>query len=329
MGTITPPATPAFSFNAPDLPTVNYVDPTKYNDLTALTAAENANSQGLASSQNALERSVFNQYQQAVSGQGSALDRYNKLAGQMNIPLYQQQMTTIQGLLNRLSDNLNTRAQGTFMNQSQRDQLEAVEGKSLRNQLAPIATAETTAEGNLSRMMDYYNQDSQKQLDPLRMYLSNLGSSFSRQMSGLGSSNDAASKSLSDRLDRQRQAQLDAEARDFQQFQKQQAIKDMAIKQAQLSLQQQQAKLGIGSDFNGTLAAIKSRLDQQTAQTKALSQGQQNSAAFLLNNNVNPNDVRNYTSAGHRQGYMDTVGRVFSGLFDPMSAAGEIGSWFN
>lgn len=282
------PAAPAFHFAAPDMPTVSYVDPSQYHDMTALSGAQAAAQTNLLNQQNSLEKNVFGQYQQAIDVQGSALDRYNKLSQQMNLPVYQQQVQTIQGLLSRLTDNINTRANGTEMTQAQRDQLEAVEGKTLRTQLSPLAQAQTAAESNISRMMGFTEQDNQTKLDPIKQYLAGLSGAFGRQMTGLGEANKSGQSALLAKLDQEDKARS-------AEFARQNSEWDRQFKQQQLDLERQ--KFSSQNKYNDFMAGIEKQRVAQSAPQAArpgISDAQVNAALTLRSMGGAPD--RNYTS---------------------------------
>jgi hypothetical protein len=213
----------------------------KANDNQALvdfSTKFNADQQALLDRQKAEQGGLFDQYTGAINNQEKLPDLYSRLQGELGIPeasnavnSYKSEIYRVKGLLDRLDEDVNSRAQGTYTTQALRDRISASEGGQLTNQLgrlgtglAPLADILTGAQGQLSTLLPLYQQQQNKELQPLEMRINSLSDRFAREITGFTSAREQELTTIMDKLTRDRQLsdrdwelaqQLAKEERDF------------------------------------------------------------------------------------------------------------------
>ena len=167
-----------------------------FNEIMGTVKANKSGSNALLASQNKQQQTLFNKYQALIKSQPTMANEYTRLSGEAGIPELQNtlgglntQMANVQGLLSNLGENINSRTQGTFTTQAQKDRLLAYEQAPLTKQLAEIGIAQTplqqqltTSQQNIANMLGLISQDQQKQLQPLIMQIDSLSDKFAREI---------------------------------------------------------------------------------------------------------------------------------------------------
>lgn len=192
------------------------------NDNQALADFANQYTTGykdLLAGQDAKQQGLFDQYTTAVNGQEKLPDLYGRLQTELGIPGlssdvsgYKSQIYRVQGLLDRLNDDVTSRTRGTYTTQALQDKIIGSEGAQYNTELGrlgtglqPLVDQLTGAQGQLSTLLPLYEQQQQNDLDPLKMQISALGDQFARQISGYTASNEQQLNALTDKLTRDRQ----------------------------------------------------------------------------------------------------------------------------
>lgn len=193
----------------------------------------------LLDQQNAQQQGLFGQYTSAINSQEKLPELYTRLQSDLGLPGissdlqgYKNEMYRVQGLLDRLDENVNSRNIGTYTTQAMRDRIAASEGGDLRTQLArlgtgmqPLTDQLTGAQNQLSALMPLYMQQQQKELSPLELQINALGDRFAREITGFTTGKQQQLTAILDDLQRGRQLadrdwdlaqQLAKEERDYQ-----------------------------------------------------------------------------------------------------------------
>lgn len=201
--------------------------------------------ESMAAQQNALlerqkqeQEGLFGQYETAIGSQEKATDMYGRIRTDLGIPGMSESFQAIQGeiynvknILDRLDENVTSRALGSNMTEAQRQRLVAAEGETLRNQLGrlgtglePIAQALSAAQGELATLLQLGMKDQDTQLQPLMLRINALSDRFAREMTGFTENKQTTLDALIDKIERERYIsdrdwelaqQLAAEERDF------------------------------------------------------------------------------------------------------------------
>lgn len=148
------------------------------------------------------------------------------------INTFTDQTNTVQGLLNSLDDDIDSRTRGTFTTESQRNRQIAAEGEDLRGQLGdlgsglnPLLQNYQFLQNDVGQVVDLTYQDQQKQLEPLRMKMEVMPDRFAREITGYNQDKENELSALFSKLQReqsladqefQRLQQLEAESRAFE-----------------------------------------------------------------------------------------------------------------
>lgn len=174
--------------------------------MATSTDQSSADYQAMLDRQNQQQQGLFDQYTQAVKGQTPLTTELTNLQNQYGIPGatqqlqgYKDQVTRVQGLLNNLVPDINSRTNGTLTTQAMRDRMASSEGGQLNTQLSALGTAEQPltdliSSGNqaISTYLPLYEQDQQNALSPLTMQISALGDQFDRQISAYNAAQQLA-----------------------------------------------------------------------------------------------------------------------------------------
>lgn len=209
--------------------------PTELQSFADRMAAEQ---KALLAKQKAEQDSLFGQYTQQLNSQEKLPDMYGRLQEQLGIPGLTQSFQNVQGeiynvkdMLDRLDENVTSRALGTMTTEAQRQRQIAAEGDPLRTALArlgtglePIAQALSGAQGQLSTLLQLNVQQQDKDMKPIELQINSLSDRFAREMTGFTESKQTTLDALMDKINRDRQLsdrewqlaqQLAAEERDF------------------------------------------------------------------------------------------------------------------
>lgn len=116
------------------------------------------------------QNQYLNDYVSLLKNQPSPIDTYKKFSEQLNIPQQRQnlfgiqkQISSVEGLLDKLEEDINKRTSGFLVNEAQRRRKLAVEEKPLREQLADLMKGQAIAQAG-------YSQSRQELADMLKMY---------------------------------------------------------------------------------------------------------------------------------------------------------------
>jgi hypothetical protein len=185
--------------------------------VSDLTAQQSAAYQAMLDRQNSQQQGLFGQYSDAIKNQTPLTAEYAKLQDQYGIPEantklqgYKDQVTRVQGLLNNLVPDINSRTSGTLTTQAMRDRIAAGEGNDLNRQISGLGTAmqpyaDLISSGNqaISAYLPLFAQDQQTQLQPLTMQINALGDQFAREISGFNVNQENQLNGLMDKLNKQ------------------------------------------------------------------------------------------------------------------------------
>lgn len=192
----------------------------------------------LLARQKAEQDALFGQYTSTLQGQEKLPDMYTRLQNELGIPGLNQSFQQVQGeifnvknMLDRLDENVTSRALGTMTTEAQRQRQIAAEGDPLRTALArlgtglePITQALSGAQGQLSTLLQLNVQQQDKDMKPIELQINAISDRFAREMTGFTESKQTTLDALMDKIDRERQLsdrewqlaqQLAAEERDF------------------------------------------------------------------------------------------------------------------
>lgn len=218
-------------------------------DLNNFTTSNNAQVQDLINQQNNTQQGLFDQYTAASNAQEKLPDLYTRLQNEAGIPdltnqlqTYKDQIYRTKDLLDQLDDNVTSRTRGTLTTEAQRNAIIAQESNPLNTTLSrlgtgmqPIVDQLTGAQGQLSTLLPLYEQQQEKDLDPLKMQIDSLSDRFARELTGFTTERENSLNALMDQITRGRQ--LD----DASLEQAQKLAEDEAEYQRQRSLAAQQA----------------------------------------------------------------------------------------
>jgi hypothetical protein len=171
---------------------------TRQGDLQNFVNSNNSQVQGLIDSQNQRQDGLFGQYKAAVAGQEKLPDLYGRLQKEAGIPeisnqlkVYKDQIYRTKDLLDKLDGDITSRTQGTLTTEAMRDRMIASEGQGLNTTLsrlgtgmAPLSDQLTAAQGQLSTLLPLYEQQQERELDPLKLQINSMSDRFAREISG-------------------------------------------------------------------------------------------------------------------------------------------------
>lgn len=208
------------------------------SDLQKFAESMAAQQNALLERQKAEQEGLFGQYETLRGGQETLTDMYGRVRNDLGIPGLSESFQSVQGeiynvknILDRLDENVTSRALGTNMTEAQRQRLVAAEGGELRNQLGrlgtglePIAQALSAAQGEMSTLLQLGIQDQDRALEPVKMRINALSDRFAREMTGFSENKQTQLDALVDKIERERflsdrewelAQQLAAEEREF------------------------------------------------------------------------------------------------------------------
>lgn len=169
-------------------PTAPMVDPRAFGtDLTGYNAAVQGAERNLTGSENDIYQQALNEYTKNISRFGNLTDVYNKLANTYNIPGYQQDINSLQGLLENLNQDVNaqTTLGGGLMTQAARDEAYANRRNPIDIALANAGRELSSSQADVNNLLGAYETSLTNALKPEELNLSNLPTLF-------GQTNEAA-----------------------------------------------------------------------------------------------------------------------------------------
>lgn len=180
-------------------------------------ASQNTAYNNLLASQDAKQQGLFDQYTAAQKAQTPLPDLFNQLETQYGVPDaqkelngYKSQLANVQGLLNNLVPDINSRTQGTLTTQAMRDRMASSEAEPLNRQIqaigigmTPLENQISSANSTISTLMPLYEKQYETELQPLTLQINALGDQFARQLSGFTTDNQNQLNNLMKTLDNQ------------------------------------------------------------------------------------------------------------------------------
>lgn len=173
------------TFTAPTAPTINA------GNYGTNLAGYNQAVQGAESGLTSAENSTFGQAVGALQGAeqkyGNLTPVYQQLAGEYNIPGYQNDVATLSGLLQNLNRDVNaqTTLGGGLMTESARDETYQNEAQPLQTALNNSGEFLQFSQNDVSNLLDTYEKSLTNALNPLQTDISALPTLF-------GQTNEAA-----------------------------------------------------------------------------------------------------------------------------------------
>lgn len=209
------------------LPNINY-NPTVFTAPTA--SAPNVNSfignpagyasavQAAQSALGASESSVLGQAQgqeeQFAGKYGNLSPVYQQLASEYNIPGYQQDVVTLQGLLQNLNQDVNAQSTlgGGLMTNSARDELYAIRQDPLQKALSNAEQELQSGQSNVANLLDTYEKTYSNLFAPLQQNVEMLPTEFGQQNELFGQGAQAGQSAIATLIDQAlRKQQIAAE----------------------------------------------------------------------------------------------------------------------
>lgn len=196
------------AFNAP---TAQVVNPNAFGgNLGAYNTAVQQAQQNLTGQENGTYNQALQEYQKNVGQFGDLTGVYSKLANTFNIPGYQQDVNTLQTLLQNLNTDVNaqTTLGGGLMTESARDEAYANRQLPLNIAMGNASRALEAGQSNVSNLMQAYETSLQNALKPEEMNIQNLPTLFGQanQAAQTGYEGGATAMSETQRLALERQA---------------------------------------------------------------------------------------------------------------------------
>jgi hypothetical protein len=213
---ILPTVNPVFStFTAPTAPTIN---PNQYSgNLTGYNTAVQGAEKSLTGSENNAYQQALNEYQSNISQFGDLTGVYNKLATQYGLPGYQQDVNSLQGLLENLNQDINARTTlgGGLMTESARDEAYANAENPINIALSNASREYETGQTNVNNLLGAYETSLTNELKPEELNLQNLPTLFQQTNEAAQAGYTQGGTALEDTIqNRIQQQQADAFAKE-------------------------------------------------------------------------------------------------------------------
>lgn len=176
------------TYSIANAPTAQVVNPGSFGtNLTGYNAATQTATQNLTSSENSIYNQALQTYQNNMNQFGNLTGVYQNLANTYNLPGYQQDVNSLQGLLQNLNQDVNaqTTLGGGLMTQSARDEMYNNEQNPLQLALSNASREYETGQTNVNNLLGAYETSLTNALKPEELNISNLPTLF-------GQTNDAA-----------------------------------------------------------------------------------------------------------------------------------------
>lgn len=151
----------------------------------------------LIAKQNAAEQALFEKYGQQIATQESLPSAYTRLTTEAGVPQlqtdiqkYKQNIYNVQGLLDRLEEDVTGRTTGTLTTEAQRRRQIAAEGAPLVSELGrlttglqPLTEQLSTATGNVATQLGLISQQETRELLPIQARISAFSDAAAREVS--------------------------------------------------------------------------------------------------------------------------------------------------
>lgn len=187
-------------------------------DAQALVAQQQREFQALLDKQKVEQEGLFTGYQTKLEGQEKLPDVFYRLEKEAGIPelgqtvgAFKKEIFTVRDLLDRLDEDIATRTEGSWTNESQKRRQIAAEGDPLRTQLgrlgagmAPAVEALTAAQGRVGQLTQLTSEQQRKELQPDEMRINAVGDRFAREITGFTTNKQNELTALMDKLQRDR-----------------------------------------------------------------------------------------------------------------------------
>ena len=174
---------PSVSVNAPSFaaPTAPVVDPSQFGgNLDAYNkAVQNANQQ-LTGSENSTYQNAIDTYTNNMAQYGNLTPVYQNLANAYGLPGYQQDVATLQGLLQNLTQDVNqqTTLGGGLMTSAARDEMEANRQQPLQTALDSASREYQLGQTDVNNLLNAYQTSITNAFKPEELDISNLPTLF-------------------------------------------------------------------------------------------------------------------------------------------------------
>lgn len=201
---------------APTTDQLNAQEASNVQQVQNLTGQQSADYQAMLDRQTSQANDLYGQYTNLVNSQTPLTDVYNNLLqstgvndAQTAMQGYKDQTYRVQGLLNNLVPDINTRTSGSLTNQAMRDRMATVEGNGLNTQIQSLTQAEQPyadiiSSGNqtIGTELPLVEQDYEREASPLTLQINNLTNQFASQLSGFTTEQSNTLNALMDQLDK-------------------------------------------------------------------------------------------------------------------------------
>lgn len=205
---ILPSINPTYSIaNAPTAQTINAGS--YGTNLTGYNQAVQSAEQSLTGSENSVYNQAMQQYQQNVNQFGNLPKVYQQLATQYGLPGYQQDVNTLQNLLQNLNQDVNaqTTLGGGLMTQSARDEMYANEANPLNLALSSASRSYETGQTNVNNLLGAYETGLTNALKPEEMNISNLPELFNQTNQSAESGYNQGATAIQNTIQNEQEAQ--------------------------------------------------------------------------------------------------------------------------
>jgi hypothetical protein len=198
------------TFTSPTAPTVNAGS--FGGNLTGYNAAVQGAEQGLTSSENSTYGQAMSQYEKNMAQFGNLTGVYQTLANTYNLPGYEQDINSLQGLLQNLNQDVNSQTTlgGGLMTQSARDEVYSNEQNPLQLALSNASREYETGQTNVNNLLGTYEQSLTNELKPEELNISNLPTLFGQTneaaQAGYSQGQEAIQSTIADQLQREQVA---------------------------------------------------------------------------------------------------------------------------
>lgn len=235
---------PSVQVSAPTVtaPTAQVINPGQYGtNLAAYNTAVQQAMTGLTGQENQAYQGALGQYSQAENQYGNLAPVYQKLASAYGLPGYQQDVNSLQDLLQNLNQDVNaqTTLGGGLMTQAARDEMYANRANPLDLALSSAERQYSLGQTNVGNLMSAYETSVQNALKPLEMNISNLPTLFGQTNQAAQSGYEQGATTLEE------------------QIQNAQKERELSISAGSLALQQKAFNAQYGS---GTMSDLLNKL---------------------------------------------------------------------
>jgi len=240
-----------------------------YQQLTDFSNRYRSEQDALLGRQKAEQEGLFGQYEQKLGSQEKLPALYSRLQQEAGIPelqkqrdVFKTQIYGVQGMLDRLDEDVTSRTQGTLTTEAQRRRMVGAEGETLNNQLGrlgtglqPIADMYNEASSQVGTLLGLNQEQNQLELSPLTMRINALGDRFAREMTGFDNTRQTELNTILDKLNRER-ALADREWQRAAELAKQEAAFAQQKKLIQAQMTQSQGRIGTAASTNNRSAWV-------------------------------------------------------------------------